>query len=176
MVHKENDSFCCKKCGQLFSDAEGRDVHIQNKHTGTLMYEQCGRSFVSRKGLAVHKTTAHQQGKAKYECPICKQGFMEKHHFQGHMNAHSNVTPFKCSTCQKAFRYNSSLMNHMKICKGVTPTLKCNICNSEFSTKSGLDDHKACQHGQEKTYTCPCGATFNWRSTFCKHKRVCKCL
>ena len=57
MVHTENDSHCCKKYGPLFDDAEERDAQIQNKHTGILMSKQCGRSFVSRKGLSVHKTT-----------------------------------------------------------------------------------------------------------------------
>ena len=66
MVHIENDSLCCKKYGPLFDDAEERDAWIQNKHTGRLIGEQCGRSFVSGKGLSVHKTTADQQGEPKY--------------------------------------------------------------------------------------------------------------
>ena len=40
------------------------------------------------------------KGAYKCKCDVCSQGFMNKGHYEGHMNRHRNYKPHICSTCK----------------------------------------------------------------------------
>ena len=54
---------------------------------------------------------------AKYQCSICDKKFHQKHHFEGHMDAHAGVRRHKCLRCGNSYAYSSSFHKHK--CKGV---------------------------------------------------------
>ena len=173
-VHKSGDKVHCTHCGQLFDSADQRDGHVLLKHRTTLVCEYCGETYTSRKGITSHRALVHGQGELKYKCQTCGKQFRDKFHLHGHINTHKNVKPFSCSKCHREFGYQSSLTQHVKICKEVTPKPICDQCGKEFSTKSGLADHKLGKHSIGKPYICSCGAVFLWRAKFVKHKKSCE--
>lgn len=45
-----------------------------------------------------------------------KKTFANKGHFEGHINSHNAIKPFKCTQCSSKFSFKSALLRHVKTC------------------------------------------------------------
>ncbi|XP_076465058.1 uncharacterized protein LOC143296877 isoform X10 [Babylonia areolata] len=103
------------------------DTHREHSYdfgTGSaiLLCEFCDKSFTSKSGLSKHKNAVHFLRKP-YNCTVCGKGFIQKEHFEGHMNMHNNVKAYRCEICSKEFVYRTSLNQHRRygVCSKVQP-------------------------------------------------------
>ena len=78
--------------------------------------EICGKA-VAKKYMANHFASHHAKDEDKpFLCQICKpvKGFINKLHFEAHMNNHAGVKPHICSYCDAAFADKANMRAHEK--------------------------------------------------------------
>lgn len=103
-----------------------------------------------------------------------KKTFANKGHFEGHINSHNAIKPFKCTQCSSKFSFKSALLRHVKTCdkknKEKPKSFRYDLCSSIFSRYDILVDHVKGKHEGKKLYRCAkCSASFPWRSSLSKH-------
>ena len=105
--------------------------------------------------------------------PVVPATVSNKGHYEGYINAHNKLKPYKCNTCNNTFCYKSALLRHRKNCivKIKKPDKHvCNICASSFNRVDILRDHINGKHEGNKPYRCQkCSISFAWRSSLSKH-------
>jgi uncharacterized C2H2 Zn-finger protein len=147
-------------CDKLFKDHEHLDKHWGKAHAGLPDPEQ----HPLLKGLPVHpgagkaveaqessenvcgvcKASLRDAGRLRYHllskhhaCPKCSQTFDTKEARNGHQRAARHLY---CPEHDKIFKTYEELRSHKKKVLHVTG-FACLICNREFNTQQGLNDH-----------------------------------
>jgi hypothetical protein len=69
---------------------------LQNVMSELLICDVCGRTLKTKRCLTRH-SQAHSST-SKYSCQLYKATFANKGHYEGQINSHNNIKPFKC-TC-----------------------------------------------------------------------------
>ena len=70
----------------------------------------CGKLFHNSQYLMRHANSAHGNQK-RFKCEICGKGFENKDTFEGHMNWHLNLKPYKVklhARCCKIFFFTKT--------------------------------------------------------------------
>ena len=141
-----------------------------NNNNELLICDVCGRTFRTKSGLTRHPQ-AHSST-SKYTCQLCKATFANKGHYEGHINSHNNIKPFKY-TCSAEICFKSALLRHKKSCHGKTKvkpnSFRCEFCNTTFTRHDLLQDHTKGKHESKKWYRCNKCISFAWRSSLSKH-------
>ncbi|KAK3082834.1 hypothetical protein FSP39_006627 [Pinctada imbricata] len=87
----------------------------------------------------------------------------------------------ECKICNiDFFSHKQALIHHIRSVHGIllfgnVPSRKaliCKICNQTFMNEAYLREHINGKHFGTR-YSCTCGKTFKWRSSFSGHKRKC---
>ena len=93
--------------------------------------------------------TVHE-GKRKFECEICGNGFIYLSHLKTHRLSHTGEKPFVCDMCPTtaegptvAYTRIESLRSHMKSTHQTFLGLPCDICGKIFQLIRDLKNHKA---------------------------------
>ena len=133
----------CDECGELFNRKSAYKYHLQSKHSEikyacelcsfktvtnlilqrhrashsspTLPCNECGKLFHTGPNLYRHKRNIHTDAKErKFQCKECGKGFSVKSTYDGHINMHKGIKPYKCDYCETPFQNASNKMNHVK--------------------------------------------------------------
>ena len=162
-----------KAADESFQDIqdEANDNPTDNNNNELLICDVCGRTLKTKRCLTRH-SQAHSST-SKYSCQLYKATFANKGHYEGQINSHNNIKPFKC-TCSAEFCFKSPLLRHKKLCHGKTKvkpnSFRCEFCNSTFTRHDILQDHAKGKHENKIRYRCnKCCISFAWRSSLSKH-------
>ena len=149
--------------------------------------DECGKSFVQRFYIKIHKRTVHS-GEKSYSCDKCEKSFSTSSNLESHtIFIHSEVRPFPCNQCEKTFKYKQYVKNHMIRCHVVKDPnyvtksfdddrnshyqFPCEKCGKLFTTKWSLNIHERVQT-DEKPFSCgQCDKSFAVKCNLQNHER-----
>ncbi len=103
-----------------------------------------------------------QSDERKYFCSLCPRKFKsikarsvhERIHKRTHEKLEKGKKRYKCNLCNTAFSTGSGLKRHHKI--HTSPgQATCNTCNKRFSRKDSLRYHKLLMHDHRQKVVCP---------------------
>ncbi|XP_046881021.1 zinc finger protein 112-like [Hypomesus transpacificus] len=106
-------AFCCKVCGEAFSQAGHLHVHVQ-VHTREKPYRcgVCGKCCSSSGRLQEHQRS--HTGEKPFRCQICGKGFTQMAHLKVHMRIHTGEKPYSCPVCGKCFSRSDKIKRHLQ--------------------------------------------------------------
>ena len=93
IIHS-NTLLICDLCASKFPNMSSLHKHKRAKHENGILYSHCSKVFKSNQGFRQHMKTVN--GTINYRCEVCDKTFINKSHYEGHMNGHRNYKPFKC--------------------------------------------------------------------------------
>lgn len=141
--------FKCPDCDKSYSFKRTLTDHIRQVHQHVRYgCDLCGKEFVSRDVLRIHKKL---HTKEEHQCHICYQVFQQRMYLRKHMAVH-DLKKFNCDDCGKIFRFKEQLKQHMRVHTGEKP-FGCEMCTKTFRTSSHLKQHMR-THTQEKVFKC----------------------
>lgn len=137
--------------------------------------ESCGKVFVRKELLRVHKVKEHGE-RGKFSCDQCPKSFYRKQDFTNHsIKQHSSARRFECDfeNCSKDFRYRTSMLQHQReFHSEVSVRLQCQLCNQTLSTKRALNAHMKTVHESGLAYECGlCDKVF-YRKNLCENHKL----
>ncbi|XP_074029366.1 uncharacterized protein isoform X2 [Leptinotarsa decemlineata] len=151
---EEESFYTCPDCGGMYNSTEWQS-HLLEKHESKVCNE-CGKSFQFQTELEQHRTIhlnlkVYRDSKTQsyrsavmspgsdeehsLTCEICDVIVSTKEELEDHRLTHDNASEASAE---------SSTCNDKK-------TRKCDLCDKEFSTYSGLWDHNKRIHPERKT-------------------------
>ena len=115
------------------------------------------------RGLHAHHRRVHTKT-LPHKCAQCDKQFRSRNIYEVHVSAHKGILLYKCDKCMKNFKYKYSLTEHEKVCKSLTPGIKCESCDRVFKRISVLKDHARSMHS-DLVFKCKrCNRPFQWRT------------
>ena len=131
----EDDGIWCKGCSTMFFDLKMLREHLLSKHSVSKVFhhncvndetrplpgfscDQCSGSFRSKGDMTRHLESKHF--KERFECPDCSITFSRLDRFRMHRkNKHGNVhqpkvISLKCEVCEKSFSSKSAKRRHTR--------------------------------------------------------------
>ncbi|XP_053949183.1 uncharacterized protein LOC128857451 [Anastrepha ludens] len=98
---------------------------------------------------------------AKWKCIECKRVLCGNVSYEGHMNMHRSLRPYKCTLCMCAFRCKNALEQHTQkrhqpenTLESATPISNCDKCPKIFSTREELQEHHELVHPESYPVQC----------------------
>ncbi|XP_038052002.1 zinc finger protein OZF-like isoform X2 [Patiria miniata] len=114
-IHSNAKSYLCEVCGKGFLNitllSTHRLVHGKEK---LCLCTTCGKKFSTKTGVKNHEKSHMKERLRPNVCHICGDAFLQPHHLQNHLDAHSKERPFICMVCDKAFVLKHHLKAHLK--------------------------------------------------------------
>ncbi|XP_050669867.1 zinc finger protein 569-like [Leptidea sinapis] len=122
----------CPYCDEMLSKWTSYLSHVRIKHPSDFICGFCGYSFVSKLGLAMHKSMMHKDEKDTTE--------------------ENKEAPY-CDTCDVKFASNAAYKRHMatavKHIQSSENKEGCRECGESFKTHAELRAHIRCGHGRK---------------------------
>lgn len=169
----------CALCKDMFDSKVSIQVHFAVKHSNECKVQKCTRCsmvFHSTREFEAHVRGVHMrndtsQSDAGYRCLLCHLTVATEAEFTAHLATHKKQ--FQCNLCEEAFHVEFLLDKHMQSQhssemngnlshssrlrggEGDGPTfeeLRCEFCNTDFSSESSLLNHHHKVHGN-KSYS-----------------------
>lgn len=118
MLHLTNKTgkknFICHVCGKSFFQKKYLYGHrLVHQEERPFQCEFCPKNYKSKRELGQHYLARHPEKNhdyknkkartKKYNCDVCRQGFMSLKVMIDHKNTHLGVTPHQCVQCGKQF-------------------------------------------------------------------------
>lgn len=140
-VHDGTNPWYCEECDKHFLRKYKYSRHIL-MHTGTKNYEcdACGKTFNGPDYLQRHKMTYCVDGRGRFKCDVCDEGFSEKRLLEAHISIHDGSNPFHCDVCDKYFLKRTPFENHMALHDDYKP-YKCSTCDKRFVARGDFNRH-----------------------------------
>ena len=113
-------------CGGRYKNKQCLELHIKLVHPSEVGLEHkpvtwtcltCSSTLTSKtqRGLrTLKKRHLEIHEPPKYNCDYCDKSFRDKSHYDGHINEHKGLTPYKCETCNKSYPSQPGLYQHYK--------------------------------------------------------------
>merc|ERR1712018_923998 len=123
-VHNKIKDEKCQLCDYSSSSKGSLQSHIRHihLHKRTLPCNECSKTFSTQQKLEDHKKSVHRKEK-----------------------------DLLCMECNKAFSIRDNLVKHIKgVHNKIRRKEKCNICDTELSSKQSLSYHIISKHGEEQ--------------------------
>ena len=153
-----------RKGGKSTLESRGSRNQIPEQDGLICDYEGCGKEFVSKAGLTIHRKRIHEISKEKVK--------------------------FTCQLCQEEFTQEANLKNHLKSCTGLRASQpgkkKCDKCLGEYAKKSFAAHYKRCKVQSDserptveatvyKSEMIPCDrcGILKSKSNMSRHKKIC---
>lgn len=158
---------CQKKFSKFHNLKKHLDLHAKNL-INKFTCEHCGRDFKTKATLQRH-TYTHTGGEKTFHCQICGKDFF-KDYKSTHLRIHRGEKKYQCPLCGKSFYTSSKLSTHLKVHKNVRKH-NCDMCDRSFMFPAQLNDHIRSQHTGERPFKCDvCESAFSRRKTLHEHK------
>lgn len=193
-------TYKCQHCDEVSTKWTSYLSHVRMKHPSEFICGACGSSFVSRLGLAMHKTMMHKDLDEKSEsgpyCAECDVQFASLEAYKRHMvtsvkHAELTLTNNGCRVCGETFGSGHELRAHARRHHakkrpknyGKKPTnltwpLKCEQCSQEVHSAREYWNHFRRTHPDkpypiQKDHICDvCGKSFRGNAFLTYHKRT----
>ncbi|XP_062547216.1 zinc finger and BTB domain-containing protein 24-like [Armigeres subalbatus] len=104
-------------------------------------------------------------------CEICGKR-MQQDRWEGHMNGHKGLTPFKCEHCELQFNCRLNLRSHIQRMHVTGNEVNCPQCGKEFSQKRKLEQHIFSVHAEKKYQCSLCGLKILNRNSLQRHMNI----
>uniref|UniRef100_A0A1B0A1E4 Protein krueppel n=1 Tax=Glossina pallidipes TaxID=7398 RepID=A0A1B0A1E4_GLOPL len=108
--------------------------------------------------------TQSEKHSPKWKCAVCDKVLRGDVSYEGHMNLHKQLRPYKCPQCRCKFRCHEALKKHKSL-RHVN-TYNCEVCDKSFVCKDLLRKHVEREH----KICLNCGLEFDHESTVQLHK------
>jgi len=169
----------CNKCGEVFSNPETLNSHMENVHIKAEILPVFNevnylsplkeRPIDSLKALRRNFDTVHKDHTV---CPICAK---KVKYLNGHIKQQHTETPNEnhvCNDCGKVFTQIRKLRAHTNAVHKVQLSM-CDICSQEFKNTHALRSHKAKVHENIIKVNCPsCSKVCDTRLKLYFHERA----
>ena len=137
------------------------DASDENVNFFPCTFEGCGKQYLLKKLLLLHRKTAHQLDGA-FKCDHCEFTTSGQRRMDRHVVKHSDARDFICQECGKGYKTDVALKDHILWHTGVF-AFKCDLCNTKYLTKGRFNLHKKITHETPpNSFPCPsCDFTCN---------------
>lgn len=170
-VHK--NEFKCKFCTDIFNSKEDHDRHEnEHKESRKKICSFCGVIFKSKEGMQKHIARKHSDAK-NFSCDLCGYRAALKRSVKEHMVIHqSKRQMFTCDqpNCDYKSKFKCTIRNHKRKEHqiGEQPTYECD-CGETFDTYTRLYTHRKAKH-EKVDYRCSeCGKVFQLKISLENH-------
>lgn len=159
----------CKICGEAFYYLKTLDRHM-SVHNDSIKCSTCNKEFKNAYWRRVHEKSHTIDN--NHLCWICGKFFQIKSSLDAHLHSHNGLkmTPYKCNICDKEYFSISGINKHKLIHKERVRSFKCSKCEKNFFTNESLKQHFS-SHSNIKPFVCHCGVAFKRRSNLYNHKK-----
>ncbi|XP_063439887.1 uncharacterized protein LOC134721092 [Mytilus trossulus] len=147
--HEGIKPYICEYCGMAFTQNGNRNKHVQLIHNEDRSLEctKCGKSFKLQEHLKRHmKMHLIREGEIPadktYLCEYagCGARYTTSTQLKVHtMSKHTNERPWTCSNCNKGFTTRDKLLRHEQT--HVEGLFDCEICHKKLTSKESLAIH-----------------------------------
>ena len=179
----------CPHCDAKFCEPHFRKKHIEYEH-GQSSYncDYCSTKFHSKQAKEYHEAIHHLPAGQKEKCPTCRKEFTAKVSLNNHMKyVHSKQKKHSCVVCETKFKQKRDMSVHMKHVHGFNMSkamhgnfedqemFKCDMCDSSYRYKKGLNEHKRLKHAQtnDQHFQCnECSSRFQQKKSLAEHKKL----
>ncbi|XP_054087346.1 zinc finger protein 420-like isoform X1 [Zeugodacus cucurbitae] len=135
-----------RKTGEYYAEDEGDEVYLKEYKENV---EQSDAENPSSKG-------------GKWKCIECKRVLCGDVSYEGHMNMHRSLRPYKCTLCMCAFRCKNKLDQHIQLrheqppndTQNANPSNNCQKCTKIFETPEELQEHQELIHPDSNPVQC----------------------
>jgi KRAB domain-containing zinc finger protein len=112
---EEHELFKCPHCPSTFRDKGVYEHHLPLHFDPTLPCPHCDKMFKTKHYLRNHMRAAHVPDEMKkFVCGQCGKGFTERNTYEGHVNMHLGLKPYRCRYCDMRYQNASNKLNHEK--------------------------------------------------------------
>uniref|UniRef100_A0A8D8ESG8 Zinc finger protein 358 n=1 Tax=Culex pipiens TaxID=7175 RepID=A0A8D8ESG8_CULPI len=150
-MHRTENQFKCNECDKAFHEDKLLQEHIRTKHRGERPYQckLCPKTYTRSSSLFVHVQINHENiKKALYRCDKCTKSFLNRHHYERHVNSHEGLKLNQCPHCGTKYEYKAYLVQHIaeKHPKTVENLSRCQYCGVGYSTDGYYRKHIVKRH------------------------------
>ena len=89
-------------------------LYFQKLHLDpTIPCPDCDKLFHNNNYLQRHRNSVHKlESSKKYFCDKCQKGFALKTSYDGHLNMHAGLKPYKCNYCHMCYQNKPNMHAH----------------------------------------------------------------
>ena len=133
----------CQKCNvDLRSKIEYKYSHFEVHYKGGYKCDICGKEFLLKGNLAMHKRYTHSD--EVHGCEHCGKTFKNLKTLDSHLKSHDeNKQRYQCHLCINSYSTKQGLEYHIsRVHEGVDTIIhQCHECGKKFQNKNYLNYH-----------------------------------